>query len=414
MKKRRYFIAAAAIAASLCPMVYAAAGITASKLAADKAASSPEVVMYGIDRDISLADDYMTDNSVADLKDRIEACENQIKALRRGAGASDDMPLEECFDKADEMQYTLFSLRADLAAYELEQDENALYAEYADALTDEKQRNEAYSVYDTLRKHEYNGAYLDYLKLYSRYLGQKIDVEQAKADEGYSMQVDADTLRASKASADAQAAEIKADMDYAEKYFELTYGEALPALEKETFTLPDRKKTEKKFAESYYAPYRERQAENIRSAGKKLGDIIADIDSFTARTDGDHKLEPELAEKLDKLRESLSAKRDLQEKQAQKYELQAENYRRELQLYTERLFSQAEVLTEKIAAYDSQISAANEQIRIQTELYNSGMILEHELTEAKVTLKKLTAERTQLICDRDRTLYCLNNGVYIN
>ena len=40
------------------------------------------------------------------------------------------------------------------------------------------------------------------------------------------------------------------------------------------------------------------------------------------------------------------------------------------------------------------------------------MILEYELTEAKTTLKELEAERTQLVCDRDRVLYCLNNTVY--
>ncbi|MBQ5316917.1 MAG: hypothetical protein J6I96_05125 [Oscillospiraceae bacterium] len=32
--------------------------------------------------------------------------------------------------------------------------------------------------------------------------------------------------------------------------------------------------------------------------------------------------------------------------------------------------------------------------------------------QAKAAVKKLTAERTQLVCDRDRVLYCLNNTVY--
>ena len=70
------------------------------------------------------------------------------------------------------------------------------------------------------------------------------------------------------------------------------------------------------------------------------------------------------------------------------------------------------MLDKIITACDKQIAAAKENIRIKTELYDSGMILEYELTEAKVTLKKLDAERTQFVCDRDRVLYCLDNRVY--
>ena len=119
-----------------------------------------------------------------------------------------------------------------------------------------------------------------------------------------------------------------------------------------------------------------------------------------------------MSELLTKLKDSLTSKTALQEKQVQKYSLEADNYSREMSLYIERLFSQADVLDKRIAAYDNKIKAANEQLRIKSELYDSGMILEYELTEAKVTLKKLEAERTQLVCDRDRVLYCLLNSVY--